>query len=151
MNLKDIVISLFMALSKDEELLNLLEVPTSAMKDIKKQIIEERYPSDLVSNNLSRVCVYENPTTRTSNPLIERGWVGIDIYVHKDKNKIDRRILLIVERLINLLDTENRLKAGKTPILSGVNLSYYNRIPNMYVDDENYVRYGLIFCYDYFK
>lgn len=151
LNLKDTMSNVFVALKDDEELLSLLKVPTRDMKDIKKQLIEDRYPDGLVQDNLSRLCIYETPSSPTMNPNVERGWVEIDIYVTKENNRIDRRILLIAKRIIEVLDEKERVKRGKSPVQSGVNLSYYNRLPNMFTDNESWIKHGLVFSYDYIR
>lgn len=156
MNLKDITVSIFQSLVQDNALLDLLEIPPTDvngtlarhMKQIREQIIEDKYPSDLVDSNLSRLCVYELPSTPTSNPNVEKGWLEIDIYVTKEKNKTDRRVLLVAERLISLLDNERRKKLNLPPVHAGVGVRYYNRLANMQTDSSEWVKYGLVFNYD---
>ena len=151
MNLKDISINVFQALVKDQELLDLLEVPSTSMKDIREQILEDRYPSDLIENSATRICVFENPSSPTLNPLVEKGWIEVDIYVTKEKNKVDRRVLLIAQRVIDLLDTDKRKRRGKAPIPTGIGLYYYNRLANLPTDNWEWIKYGLIFQYDNIK
>lgn len=150
MILKDITVNIFAELAQDIVLLNLIEVPaTRTMKQIREQIIEDRNPNDLVEDTRSRLCVYENSSTPTYNPLVERGWVEIDVYVTKEKNKIDRRALLVAERLISLLDNERRKRKGFEPIGAGAGLRLYNRLPNLATDSSDWVKYGLVFSYDH--
>lgn len=139
MKLKDMTVNIFITLARDENLLTLLEVPTREMKDIREQIIEDRYPRDLIDNNLSRLCVFEMPSSPTINPIVERGWVEVDIYVTKEKNKIDRRSLLIAERLVELLHNTK---------IAGTGLNYYNRLANLQSDSQEWVKYGVVFSYD---
>ncbi|WP_336786953.1 hypothetical protein [Paenibacillus sp. MMO-177] len=156
MNLKDITVSIFQVIVQDKELLDLLEVPvtdvngtpTRLMKSIREQIVEDKYPSDLVVDNLSRLCVYELPSVPTSNPNVEKGWLELDIYVTKEKNMADRRVLLVAERLISLLDNERRKRLNLSPVSAGVGLRYYNRLANMQTDSREWVKYGLVFNYD---
>jgi hypothetical protein len=140
-----------MALAKDEELLNLLEIPSTSMKDIREQILEDRYPADLITDNKTRICIFENPSSPTSTPLIETGWIEVDIYATKEKNKIDRRVLLIAQRLKDLLDANARQKRGEKPIATGTGLYYYNRLSNLPTNNREWIKYGLIFCYDNIK
>jgi hypothetical protein len=156
-SIKSNYISVPKELNKDNKLLELLEVPKTEvdgvtvckMNDIKKQILEDRQPGDLITNTLSRLCVFEQPTAPTFNPIVERGWIEVDIYVQKDKNKIDRRVLIIAERIIELLDTKLRMKNGLKPIDIGAGLYYHNRMPDMMTDNEDWTKYGLVFKYDY--
>lgn len=149
MSLKDLAVNAFLALAEDTELLGLLEITTPQnMGAVKKQIIEDRYPSDLVNDALSRLCVYEMPSMETQNPLIERCFIHVDIYVTKDKNKKDKRILLIADRIILLLDNEKRRKLGKAPVETGVSLKYSHRLPNMPTDGDDWTKFGLVFTYD---
>lgn len=156
MNLKDIIVVTFQSLATDNQLLELLEVPftdvdgtpTRTMKSIREQIIEDKYPSDLVDNNLSRLCVYELPSSPTQNPIVEKGTIEIDVYVTKEKNKADRRSLLVAERLIGLLDNENRKMAGMKPVGAGTGLQYHSRLANLPTDSREWVKYGLLFKYD---
>ncbi|MGE6227631.1 hypothetical protein [Paenibacillus chitinolyticus] len=159
MNLKDITVGTFQVIVQDNVLLDLLEVPytdvngkkTRLMKSIREQIVEDKYPSDLIEDNLSRLCVYELPSTPTLNPNVEKGWIEIDIYTTKEKNKVDRRVLVVAERLICLLDNENRKKHNLPPVSSGVGLRYYNRLANMQTDSREWVKYGLVFNYDFIR
>lgn len=152
MGYADIATNIFMALAKDSELLNLLGVPTTDMVDIRKQIIEDRQPYDLVENPSSRLCVFENPSTPTpSNAFMEKGWIEIDIYVIKQTDEIDRRTVKIADHIIESVDSDKRIFNGLKPIVAGINLSYYNRLPNMLTDRPEWKKYGIVFCYDYVK
>ena len=94
MRLKSIAVELFSILTKDEELLKLMEVPTTyskgkdryLMKDIKKQFLEEKNPGGLVDTDYTRLCIYELPATRSRFSILERSYIQIDIYVTKRKN-----------------------------------------------------------------
>lgn len=141
MRLKDVAVGAFELIATDEELLNLLEVPTRSMKDIREQIVEDKYPNDLVVNSLSRLCVYENPTTKFSYSVVEKSFIEIDIYVTKEKNKIDRRVLLVANRLFEILHNKN---------IEGFQVTYYNRLPNLPTDNKEWVKYGVVFTYDNF-
>jgi hypothetical protein len=150
-SIKDRMSAVFMALYQDEELLQLLEVPSRNMKDIKTQIIEDRYPNDLVNDNLTRLCVFENSTSPSYNPNVEMCWVEVDVYTTKEKNKIDRRMLLVAEKVIDVLDARRRELKGLPPVHAGVDLRYFQRIPNMYKDNQEWSKYGLVFKYNNFQ
>jgi len=139
MRLKDVAVGVFSALVTDNELLDLLEVPTREMNAIKDQVVEDKYPNDLIVNNLSRLCVYENPTSTPIYTNIERSYIEIDIYVTKEKNKLDRRILQIANRLYDILNKRN---------IEGYEIRYYNRLPNLPTDNNEWVKYGVVFNYD---
>lgn len=139
MRLKDIAVGVFSKLATDNELLSLLEVPSNTLHDIREQIVEDKYPNDLITTNLARLCVYETPTTKSLYDVVEKSYIQIDIYVTKEKNKIDRRILLIANRLIDLLNNTN---------IDGFNVKYYNRLPNLPTDNQEWVKYGVVFSYD---
>lgn len=146
--LKDISVNVFMALAKDANLQLLLEMPSTTMKDIREQILEDRYPNDLIQNNLPRVCVYENPSTPAFGQMLEKSWLEVDIYVTKEMDKVDRKTLLIAEHIINALDTKERQKRGLKPIVAGMGLNFYNRLPNLPTDRPEWKKYGLLFYYD---
>ncbi len=138
MRLKDIAVGVFAKLATDNELLQLMEVPSSSLDDIRNQIIEDKYPNDLVKTNLTRLCVYETPTSKSPFSPIEKSFIQIDIYVTKEKNKIDRRVLLLANQLFKLLHKAN---------INGYGLEYYNRLPNLPSDNKEWVKYGVVFSY----
>lgn len=141
MRLKDVAVGIFRVMSSDETLLNLLEVPDRSISSIREQIIEDKYPNDLVTDNLTRMCVYETPTSKSVFSASERCYVEIDIYVTKDKNKVDRRVLLIANRLYELFHNKD---------VDGFQMVYYNRLPNLPTDNQEWVKYGIVFSYDNF-
>ena len=155
MKLKDITVNVFKVIASDTELLKLLDVPETiindekvyALKDIREQILEDKYPSDLVDNNLSRLCIYELQPYKIS-PALEKGRIEIDVYVTKEKNKEDRRVLVVAERLIDLLDSERRKSRALPSVAVGVGLEYETRLANMQTDSREWVKYGIIFTYD---
>jgi hypothetical protein len=148
MKLKDKAVNTFMALARDQELLQLLGVPTTKLTDAKKQILEDKFPNLVTDDKRGRLCVYEL-TSHSPLPYgIDRGWVEIDIYVHKDVNIVDRRVLLVAERLVCLLDNEERKKVGLQPVQVGAGFNFDHRIPNMTTESVDWVKYGLVFKYD---
>lgn len=149
MRIKDNAVNVFMVLAKDKKLLDLLKVSSTSMKDIRRQIIEDRIPTDLIEEALPRICIYENPSTISINPIIERGWIEIDIYVPKEIDIVDRRSLLIAERVVEILDYDERKKQGLKPNVTGMGLHYKQRLPNLPVDTRDWKKYGVVFVYDY--
>lgn len=139
MRLKDVAVGVFGILATDTELLTLMEVPSNSMKDIKEQIVEDKYPNDLVVNSLSRLCVYETPTSKSIYSVLEKSFIEVDIYVTKERNAIDRRILLIADRIFKLLHNKN---------IEGFTVEYFNRLPNLPTDNKQWVKYGVVFSYD---
>lgn len=148
MSIADILDNIFISLAKDDELLSLLKVPSNKMIDIKKQIIEDKYPNDLISNNLTRICIYENPSTY--HDVLENHWLEIDIYINKENN-LNKEVYLIADRIIEILDEKKRALKNKPPILTGLGMHYYNMLPNMAIGDNNWTQFTLIFTYDYIK
>lgn len=138
MRLKDVAVGIFSTLTTDSELLNLLEVPTSSMEDIKKQVVEDKYPNDLVLNSLSRLCVYETTSSKSIYSIVEKCFIEIDIYVTKEKNTLNRRALLIANRIYELLHNKN---------IYGFEVVYSNRLPNLPSDNKEWVKYGIVFSY----
>lgn len=121
------------------------------MADIRKQIDETVYPDASTTDKLSRICIYEIPSALNFQTAIERNCIEIDIYVHRDAHRRDRRALLIAEHIHNILDTRERKKHGIEPAsIAGFNFSYYQRLPNI-SNDRDWVGYGLLFHYDMAK
>lgn len=145
--LKEITVELFAVLTTDEKLLDLLEVPHTlvngkkkySMADMKKQILEERNPGDLVETDFTRLCVYELPTSKSKFSVLEESYIQIDIYVNKKKNIRDRRTHMIADRLRSLL---HRSK------IFDYDIHYYNRNPNYEADNPEWTKYGITFNYN---
>lgn len=128
-----------MKLARDEELLELIEVPDPrGMKEIRYQVKDIRYPTDLLDNQLSRICFFEVGTSQ-GKPPVERGMFEFDIYVHRDVHERDRRGLIILDHLIKLLD-------GFSDV--GISLNYYKRLGELTSSSEHWIRYGVAFHYD---
>lgn len=144
--LKSIAVELFSILTKDDKLLELMEVPKTyskgkdiyLMKDLKKQFLEERNPGDLVDTDFTRLCVYELPATRSRFSILERSYIQIDIYVTKRKNVRDRRTLMIADRLRKLLHNSK---------IFDYEITYFNRSPDSEAQNDEWTKYGITFCY----
>ncbi|MBU5669657.1 hypothetical protein KQI68_07360 [Peptoniphilus sp. MSJ-1] len=146
MKLKSIAVELFSTLTKDEKLLELMEVPKVytngkykyLMKDIKKQFLEEKNPGDLVDTDFIRLCVYELPATKSRFSILERSYIQIDIYVTKKRNVRDRRTLMIADRLRELLHNSK---------IFDYDITYFNRNPDSEAQNAEWTKYGITFCY----
>lgn len=144
--LKSIAVELFSVLTKDKELLELMEVPKTyskgkdiyLMKDLKKQFIEEKNAGDLVDTDFTRLCIYELPATRSRFSILERSYIQIDIYVTKRKNIRDRRTLMIADRLRKLLHNSR---------IFDYEITYFNRTPDSEAQNAEWTKYGITFCY----
>lgn len=151
MSWKDCVVNVFMTLARDERLLELLEVPSRNIADIRNQIVETVYPDTTTADKLSRICIYETPSSLNFQSGVERNCIEIDIYVHKDVHKRDRRAIIIAEHIRDLLDYRQREKRGIKPAsIAGFQFSYYQRIPHI-SNHRDWVGYGLVFHYDSVK
>lgn len=145
--LKDITVEVFMALAKNDNLHRLMGMYEPTMAELRMRILEDSQPPDIIEDLDTRICVYETPSTPAFGNMTEKGWVNIDVYVHKDNNR-SREILIIAQELINSLDAKQRLKRGLKPINAGIQLDYHSRLPNRATDNIDWLRYGLIFKYD---
>ena len=145
--LKDITVEVYMALAKNKTLLELMGLNNPTMAEIRERILEDSQPPEIITDLDTRLCVYETPTTPAYGNISERGWVNIDIYVHKDNNR-SREILVIAQELINSVDAKQRIKRGLSPVNAGIQLDYHSRLPNRATDNIDWSRYGLIFKYD---
>lgn len=155
MSMKDIAVEIFMTLAKNQELLTLIEFPSTLssnnfMSKIKEQIIEDRYPSDLVTNKLTKICVYENPSSLSFNGFAEKCWVEVDIFTHRDIERINRKSLIIADHICSILDTNARAKRGLSSV-AGIGLQYFNKIPSLMTDRPEWKKFGLVFNYEIIK
>lgn len=147
MTYKELAVAIFQKVTRDEELLDLMEVPyvmrggkkRRSMEDIKKQFLEERHPGDLVDSDFIRLCVYELPTTKSRFSILEQSYIQCDIYVTKVNNIRDRRTIRIADRLKSLLHHAH---------LFDHELRYYNRNPDAEAENPEWSKYGITFCYD---
>lgn len=145
MKLKSIAVELFAILTRDEKLLDLMEIPKDKnsderpMKYLKKQFLEEKNPGDLVDTDFIRLCVYELPASRSRFSVLERSYIQIDIYVTKKKNLRDRRTLMIADRLRELLHGAK---------IFDIDVTYFNRSPDSESQNAEWTKYGITFCYN---
>lgn len=116
LDIKKIHIEVFKALSSDSELLRLLEIDSSLLKgndllnQLRIQIVDNPSPDDLLNNYATRLCIYESNCTINSSRHLETGILCVDIHCTQDKNSVDRRILKVAQRVIEILDSEERKK-----------------------------------------
>ena len=122
-DLKNIYVEVFSAIKSDTEMLDLLEIDYSSgdknelIKNIREQVLDTSKPDDLLTNYKTRICIYESDSNRSYGS--ERGYIRIDIHITQDKNAIDRRLLKIAKRLVEIIDTKERKLAGLKPLAIG--------------------------------
>lgn len=122
-DLKNIYVEVFSAIKSDTEMLDLLEIDYSSgdknelIKNIREQVLDTSKPDDLLTNYKTRICIYEGDSNRNSST--ERGYIRIDIHITQDKNAIDRRLLKIAKRLVEIIDTKERELRGLKPLSVG--------------------------------
>jgi len=130
----------FLKLIKDKELLDLLDIPEPRdVKTIRKHILNEAYPTDLIESDISRLCVYEITSSTKSRNSLETCYLEFDIYVHKRINQADKRASLIANKINKLFNEQ---------YLDGYKLSYFHRMASPKTSSEDWVKYGVIFRYD---
>jgi hypothetical protein len=139
LNVKDLVVNVFMKLVRDEKLLDLIEVPEPRdMRQLRYQVKDIRYPTDLRDSKLTRICFFEVGTSQMKPP-VERGRIEFDVYVHRDQHEKDRRALMIIDHLTEMLD-------GFSGV--GIEMHYEKRLGELTSNAEQWVRYGVAFYYD---
>lgn len=156
----------FKEITCDSELLSLLDIspydgetyPPSTPEDIakfdefmticRKQIYDGKNPDSMMVDFSTKLFIREEPTYNSGHSVDETGSLVIESFVSKEKNAINRKSLLIANRVIELFDTELRKRQGLKPLNIGLTgLHYYNRDPYGTTDSEGWDVYGVIFKY----
>lgn len=156
-DIKKIHIEIFKALSSDSELLSLLEIDSSLsgndlLSALRLQIIDNPSPDDLLNNYATRICIYESNCSTNNTEHIETGLLCIDIHCTQDKNNIDRRLLKVAQRIVEVLDSEERKKQSKQPLKIGLDgLQLYRRNFSMSGYSTGWNKYSIYFGYKFFK
>lgn len=156
-DIKKLYTTVFTTIIHDDEMLSLLEIPKDGvdindfLKQCRSQIIDSATPDDLLSNYNTRISIFEEQSTRPNMSKIETGYIRLDIHITQDKNKIDRRVLKIVKRLIEILDTDERKRAGLKQLTScGLDgLHSRHRKPAENTTYTGWEKYSLVFEYQY--
>lgn len=155
-NIKDIYRETFLAIKKDTELLDLLEVKYNGVDEntfltnLRKQVLETSEPENLLNDYSTRICIHERDGGfRTQRE--EVGYLTVDIHISKDKNKIDSRMSDVIKRVIEVLDTRERKKRGLDKLNIGLyGLQYRNRA---FIETTNrgtgWEKYSIYFEYIY--
>lgn len=125
---------------KDDVLLDLLNIPMPRdVKTIRKHILNEAYPTDLIDSDISRICVYETNSTTVPRNSLETCYLEFDIYVHKKTDQADKRASLIANRINKLFNKK---------FIDGYELSFFHRMSSPKTSSEDWVKYGIVFRYD---
>lgn len=135
-NIKNIYRETFLAIKRDTELLDMLEVvydgvdENTFLTNLRKQVQEINEPENLLNDYSTRICYHERDGGyRTQRE--EVGYLAVDIHISKDKNRLDGRMSDIIKRVIEVLDTKERAKRGLEPLNVGLyGLQYKNRVYN---------------------
>lgn len=154
-DLKKVNIEIFRAIRDDVKIINLLEIEKNTMdKDtflsaLRKQVLDTQKPDNLLNDYSTRICIHDTPGG-SANDIEEIGYVAIDIHITQDKTAIDRRHLMIIKRIIEILDTTNRQKEGLKPLNIGLyGLSYRRRSQDQISNSTGWEKHTVIFEYKY--
>ena len=154
-DLKKINIEIFRAIRDDEKMIDLLEIDKSVMDNdtfisaLRKQVLDTQKPDNLLNDYSTRLCIHDTPGG-SANDREEVGYVAIDIHITQDKTAIDRRHLVIIKRLIEILDTTNRKKEGLTKLNIGLyGLSYRRRNQEQISNSTGWEKHTVVFEYKY--
>lgn len=151
-DLKKAYVEIFLAIKNDPKFLELLEInkdeldANQFLAQLREQVIEQQYPVDLLTNYNTRVCIYEDFSNRQQ--AIEVGTFRIDLLVTQDKNRIDRKILMAVRRLIEILDTKERRRQNLPMLHIGLDgLTCRSRGFNQRSSNTGWDKYTITFQY----
>ena len=152
-DLKEVYVKVFRAIRDDRTLLGLLEIEIGEdynefLTVLRDRVIDSPNPDDLLNNNATRICIYENPSGQYMNTDV--GYIRIDIHITQDKNALDRRVLKIIKRLVEILDTKERKLQGLPRLNIGLDdLEFYQRLPAQQTSYSGWDKYSLLFRYKY--
>lgn len=155
-NIKQVSVAVFLAIKNDKKLLELIDINRDDfiddgefMKQLRKQIVDSSFPDDMLNDNSIRLCIHEQQGGYVSRP-VDVKYLAIDIHITKDKNVIDRRALLIMQRLVEVLDTKERNKQCKDKLPIGLyGLEYIDRYLNQKSTITGWEKHSVIFKYGY--
>lgn len=157
-DIKDVYVQTFLAIKEDTQLLDLLEIEyenieeNEFMNKLRTQIVDTSFPTDLLTDNATRLCIHEQDESYKSGMFQETAYLAIDINITKDKNALDRRSFLIMKRLIEVLDSKQRERQYKQPLKIGLyGLEYVTRLlkDQRYSSTTGWERYTVVFKYSY--
>lgn len=154
-DIKNIYIQTFLAIKNDTKLLDLLEVKykdvdeNTFLTNLRKQVVEGSAPEGLLNDYSTRVCVHERDGGYTTT-YEDVGYLCVDVHIAKDKNKLDNRLSDIAKRIVEVLDTRQRMKEGLKPLDVGLyGLTYKNRILEELANNTGWEKYSIVFEYKY--
>ncbi|WDV47046.1 hypothetical protein PV797_04920 [Clostridiaceae bacterium M8S5] len=136
MKFKNITGAVYAKLQADSELLTLIGL-SSDSNNSNNQILLDKYPSNLKDNNTTKLLVYENqPITKDTIEIVN---LQIDIYIHKSIDERNTKLISILNRLYCLLDSLD---------IEGYRLQYSTRLPNLPIENNDWIKYGIVFKTD---
>ena len=156
-DIKDVYVQAFLAIKQDSQLLDLLEIAHENvnenvfMAQLRKQVVDTSHPDDLLTDNATRLSMHEQDESYRSGKFQETAYLAVDINITKDKNAKDRRSLLIMKRLIEVLDSEQRKREYKKPLPIGLyGLEYVTRLKdNQRNTTTGWEKHTVVFKYSY--
>lgn len=156
-NIKEIYETIFIELTEDKKLLDLLNVPYENLEGndllvaFRKQILENSIPDDLLNDYSTRLCTHEQEGGYQT-PFLEIGYIAIDIHITKNNNEKDRRGVQLMTRIIEILDTRERKKRGLERLPLGLEgLEYKERSLNQKRVNTGWEKFTLVFKYTYLR
>ncbi|MEE1072242.1 MAG: hypothetical protein U0L26_07620 [Cellulosilyticum sp.] len=157
-DLKNVFVTVFMAIKEDKQLLDLLEIKYEGvevndfMTQLRKQVVEVLNPDNLLDEYATRLSIHEQDGAYNYPSSVDNSFLAVDIYISVDKNVKDRRALLILKRLIEVLDSKQRKREGKQPLPIGLyGLNYHTRMLNQRTNGRTtgWEKYTVVFKYSY--
>ncbi len=154
-DIKQVNVEIFKAIRDDAEIVKLLDIDKFEMTHdefiaaLRKQIFDAQTPDDLLTNYSTKICIHDE-SGGSVNSFEEVGYIAVDIHITQDKTSVDRRHLIIMKRLIEILDTNNRQKLGLKKLPIGLYGLSYRRRDNIQLSrNTGWEKYTLVFEYKY--
>lgn len=156
-DLKDVYVKVFMAIKEDKPLLDLLEIKYEGVEEndfmtqLRKQVVETLNPDNLLDEYETRLSIHEQEGSYTYPTGVDNSFLAVDIYISVDKNIKDRRALMILKRLVEVLDSKQRKREGKNELPIGLyGLHYYKRnLDPQRNKTTGWEKYTVVFKYSY--
>lgn len=154
--IKDIYRQTFRAIKNDTKLLDLLDVEykdvdeNTFLTNLRRQVVEGSAPDDLLNDYSTRLCIHELNGKYQSGKREEIAYLVIDVHITKDKNMQTGLISDIVQRIIEILDSNQRKRQGLQPLQIGLyGLTYNNRLFDEKSNATGWEKYTITFEYRY--
>lgn len=156
-DIKDVYVQTFLAIKQDDQLLDLLDIEHEGVEEnefmtkLRSQVVDTSRPDDLLTDNATRLCIHEQDESYRSGKFEETAYLAIDINIPKDKNAVDRRSYMIMKRLIEVLDSNQRKREYKQPLPIGLyGLEYITRLKdNQRNITTGWEKHTVVFKYSY--